>query len=45
MANKYRLAANVYDREKTNEQIAPKKIYFISVEGVDTEVEYLQGGI
>lgn len=43
MANKYRLAANVYDREKTNEQIAPKKIYFISVEGVDTEVEYLQG--
>ena len=43
MANKYRLSSNVYDRETPDEQIAPKKIYFISVEGAATEVEYLQG--
>ena len=43
MANKYRLSSNAYDRETPDEQITPKKIYFISVEGVATEVEYLQG--
>ncbi|MBP5331920.1 MAG: RloB domain-containing protein [Lachnospiraceae bacterium] len=43
MANKYRLSSQTYDRETPNEQIAPKKIYFISVEGVATEVEYLRG--
>ncbi len=43
MANKYRLSSKAYDREAPDEQIAPKKIYFISVEGVSTEVEYLQG--
>lgn len=43
MANKYRLSSNTYDRETPNEQITPKKIFFISVEGVATEVEYLQG--
>ena len=35
--------SNAYDREMPGEQITPKKIYFISVEGVATEVEYLQG--
>ncbi len=43
MANKYRLASNVYDRETPQEQVMPKKIFFISVEGTATEVEYLQG--
>ncbi|MBQ8666880.1 MAG: RloB domain-containing protein [Lachnospiraceae bacterium] len=43
MANKYRLASNAYDRELPNEQIEPKKIYYISVEGTATEVEYLKG--
>lgn len=43
MVNKYRLSSKTYDRETPDEQIAPKKIYFISVEGVTTEVEYLQG--
>lgn len=43
MVNKYRLSSKSYDRETPNEQITPKKIYFISVEGVATEVEYLQG--
>lgn len=41
MANKYRLSSNAYERETADEQISPKKIYFISVEGVATEVEYL----
>ena len=43
MVNKYRLSSKSYDRETPNEQITPRKIYFISVEGVATEVEYLQG--
>ncbi len=43
MANKFRLSSNAYDRETPGEQISPKKIYFISVEGVAAEVEYLQG--
>ena len=43
MANKYRLSSKAYDREMPHDQISPKKIYFISVEGVSTEVEYLQG--
>ena len=42
MVNKYRLSSKSYDRETPNEQITPRKIYFISVEGVATEVEYLQ---
>jgi hypothetical protein len=43
MVNKYRLSSKSYDRETPNEQITPRKIYFISVEGFATEVEYLQG--
>ena len=43
MANKYRLSSNAYERETADEQISPKKIYFISVEGVATEVEYIKG--
>ena len=43
MVNKYRLSSKSYYRETPNEQITPRKIYFISVEGVATEVEYLQG--
>ena len=43
MVNKYRLSSKSYDRETPNEQITPRKIYFISVEGVATEVEYLHG--
>lgn len=41
--NKFRLKSNIYDREKDNEKINPKKIYFLSVEGNKTEVSYFLG--
>jgi len=43
MANKIRLSSKTYDRETLGERILPKKVYFISVKGVATEVGYLQG--
>lgn len=43
MRNKYRLSSSVYERETDEEQIAPRKIYFISVEGNITEKEYFRG--
>ena len=43
MANKYRLHSDVYDREAPGDRVAPKKVYYISTEGVNTEVEYLRG--
>lgn len=43
MKNKYRLSSSVYERENAEDQIEPKKIYFISVEGNITENEYFRG--
>lgn len=43
MYNKYRLSATVFDREKEEDKIEPQKIYFLSVEGNNTEKEYFEG--
>lgn len=43
MINKFRLSANVYERETEDEQVLPEKIYFLSVEGNLTEKEYFDG--
>ena len=37
MNNKYRLSASVFEREKEEEKVMPKKVYFLSVEGNVTE--------
>ncbi len=42
MVNKYRLTSDVYDREREEDKINPLKIYFLSVEGNATEVEYFR---
>lgn len=43
MVNKYRLTSTVYDREEEKDKIEPLKIYFLSVEGNNTEKEYFEG--
>ena len=43
MNNRYRLTSTVYDREQEKDKVVPFKIYFISVEGNDTEREYFEG--
>lgn len=43
MANKYRLSALRYERETESEKIKPQKVYFVSVEGNQTEREYFEG--
>lgn len=43
MKNKYRLSASHYDRESKDEQIEPRKVYYIAVEGNQTEKEYFEG--
>lgn len=40
MINKYRLTSPAFEREKEEDKISPKKVYFIAVEGNITEVEY-----
>lgn len=43
MKNKFRLSSNSFERESEEEKIAPEKIFFLSVEGNDTEKEYFKG--
>lgn len=43
MKNKYRLSSNAFKREDEEEKIKPQKIFFLSVEGNDTEKEYFDG--
>lgn len=41
--NPYRLQSTAFERESDTDKIAPKKIYFLSVEGNKTEKEYFKG--
>lgn len=43
MINKFRLSANVYERENDKERENVQKIIFLSVEGNKTEKEYFEG--
>ncbi len=43
MVNKFRLSANVYEREDDEEKENIQKIIFLSVEGNNTEKEYFEG--
>ena len=43
MENRYRLSSNAFERETEKEQVAPQKIFFLSVEGNATEKEYFDG--
>lgn len=43
MINKYRLSASIFEREEEKDKIKPQKIYFLSVEGNQTEKEYFEG--
>ena len=43
MINKYRLSSNAFEREGDEDKVKPKKIFFLSVEGNDTEKEYFEG--
>ena len=42
MRNKYRLSSSVFERESEEEKEELEKIFFISVEGNRTEMEYLR---
>ena len=41
--NKYRLHSTVYDRDIEEETKELKRVFFLSVEGNDTEREYFEG--
>lgn len=43
MKNKFRLSADIYERENEDEKEEIQKIIFLSVEGNDTEKEYFEG--
>ena len=43
MVNKFRLTSNAFEREKEEERINPTKTIFLSLEGTDTEKEYIYG--
>ena len=43
MGNKYRLTSNVFEREKEEDKVEPTKLLFLSMEGTDTEKEYVDG--
>lgn len=43
IVNKYRLSANVYDRESEDERIDVRKVFYLAVEGNLTEVQYFRG--
>ncbi len=43
MKNKFRLSASHYERETSEQRIDPKKVYYIAVEGNQTEKEYFNG--
>ena len=40
MNNQYRLSFEAFDRETETERVQPYKIFFLSVEGNKSEVEY-----
>ena len=42
MNNRFRLNSKAFEREKEEDKILPQKIYFLSVEGNDTEKEYFE---
>ena len=37
MKNRYRLSSNAFEREDEEDKVEPQKIFFLSVEGNDTE--------
>lgn len=43
MNNKYRLSSNAFEREAEQDKIEPQKVFFLSVEGNETEKEYFEG--
>lgn len=43
MTNKFRLSSTVFEREEEQDKIETQKVYFLSVEGNDTEKEYFEG--
>lgn len=43
MKNKYRLSSNAFERENEEDKVEPKKVFFLSVEGNETEKEYFEG--
>lgn len=43
MSNKYRLTSNAFEREKEEDKIEPSRLLFLSMEGSDTEKEYIDG--
>lgn len=43
MKNRYRLSSNAFERETEQDKIEPQKIFFLSVEGNETEKEYFEG--
>ena len=43
MKNRYRLSSNAFEREDEEDKVEPQKIFFLSVEGNDTEKEYFDG--
>lgn len=42
MTNKFRLKSSAFEREKEEEKEEPAKVFFLSVEGNDTEKEYFR---
>ena len=43
MKNRYRLSSNAFERDDEEDKVEPQKIFFLSVEGNDTEKEYFDG--
>jgi hypothetical protein len=43
MGSKYRLKSSAFERKDESGLEDPLKVFFISVEGNDTEVKYLEG--
>lgn len=43
MSNKYRLTSNAFEREREEDKTEPARLIFLSMEGSDTEKEYIDG--
>lgn len=43
MKNRYRLSSNAFEREAEQDKVETQKIFFLSVEGNETEKEYFEG--
>lgn len=43
MSNKYRLTSSAFQRESEEEKVEPTRLIFLSMEGTDTEKEYIVG--